>query len=415
MSSKSWPRLLAALAGCVGFCALPTSASPGVAEDAITFAQTACFSGPNKHLGERYRHGILAAFRELNHAGGVHGRRLALVAKDDGYEPERAAANVQQLVADNNVLGLIGGVGTATSRRIAPILRAAGIPFVGMLTGADMLRDARRYPNVVHLRASYADEVDRVVAHMVEQRGKRRFGIIHQDDAFGRGVLMHLKRALATHGLSILAKSTFSRNTHAIHSSVFVLAKADLDAVFVVGPASAGAEIINLVHSMDQEYLIATISFASASVLRERVESSRARVLVSAVMIDPADPVSTLARRFRAAIAAANQTAHGLSSKTDPTDRFDSVALEGYVLGRFVADVLQRTPPATLSRASFLATALASELVMVDDWPIRFAPGSTVGARYVRLSDLAGSMTPQIWPAHTATAPTLVVHGMRLD
>ena len=404
---------LSALAGCMSCCALATSATPGVTDDAIVFAQTACFSGPSKHLGERYRDGILTAFWERNHAGGVHGRRLALVAKDDGYEPDQAAANVRQFVADNNVFALIGGVGTPTSRRIAPILRDAGIPLVGLFSGVNALRDAKRYPNIVHLRASYADEVDRIVAHMVNERGKRRFGIIYQDDVFGRGVLAHFKKALERHDMPILAKSAFSRNTHAIHSSVFILAKADLDAALVVGPATASAEVINLAHAMGHEYLIATVSFASAAVLRERVESGLERVLISEVIIDPDDPASLLARRFRAAIEVENQHSHRSNYHTDYRDRVDSVALEGYVSGRFVADVLQRTPESTLSRESFLATALSPDLVMVDDWPIQFAAGSNVGVHYVRLSDLAGSMTRQIWHERSALAGAVLDRAER--
>ena len=131
------------------------AAAPGVSDSAIVFGQSACFSGPNAQLGTRFHAGIQAAFRERNREGGVNGRTLEIVALDDGYEPTAAAENAERFAAEDEVFAVIGGVGTPTARRIAPILRDARIPFVGLFTGADFLRNSRKFPNVVSLRASY--------------------------------------------------------------------------------------------------------------------------------------------------------------------------------------------------------------------------------------------------------------------
>ena len=182
----------------VGLCGWwPAIAAPGVTAETVTFGQSACYSGPNQRLGIDYRAGLLAAFEERNAAGGVFGRRLELIALDDGYEPERAAANAERFADANDVLAVVGGVGTPTAARIAPVLRTAGIPFIGHVTGADFLHDARRFPNVVNMRASYFDEVQVLVRHMVEERGHKRLGIIYQDDAFGRSVMRSYLAALA--------------------------------------------------------------------------------------------------------------------------------------------------------------------------------------------------------------------------
>lgn len=125
----------------------PVRAQTGVTSDAIVFGQSACFTGPNRNLGLYYRAGILAAFEERNRAGGINGRSLRLLSLDDGYEPEQAAANAERFVVENDVFAVIDGVGTPTAKRIAPVLRTANIPFVGPFTGADFLRNFRRFPN----------------------------------------------------------------------------------------------------------------------------------------------------------------------------------------------------------------------------------------------------------------------------
>lgn len=357
---------------------LPAAAAPGVTADAIVFGQSASFSGTNLHLGIHYRAGIEAAFAERNLRGGVAGRLLQLQALDDHYEPEHAAANAQRFVEGNEVFAVIGGVGTPTARRIAPILRAAGIPFVGPFTGADFLHDAERFPNVVNLRAGYLDETRVLVDYMIRDLGKRRFGIIYQDDAFGRSVLRNYHSVLDGYDLPILARSTFSRNTHAVHASLFTLGKADLDAILVVGSYPANSLIINLAHALGHEYVIANLSFVNSQALRDMVEHPNERILVTEVTPSPEDIGRPLVRRFRNAMVTTHEAAPHLT---------DAVSLEGYILGRFVIDVLERMQ-GELTRESFLRTALAPDPVAVDDWIIRFEPGTNVGSHYIRLINL---------------------------
>ena len=64
----------------------------GVSGDAILFGQAAAMEGPSSALGQRMRQGIVAAFTEINAKGGVHGRKLQLISRDDGYDPDRSAA-----------------------------------------------------------------------------------------------------------------------------------------------------------------------------------------------------------------------------------------------------------------------------------------------------------------------------------
>ena len=374
MTGRVAVRLLgAAAASLLGWSAV---AAPGVTTETVLFGQSACFSGPNQRLGIDYRSGILAAFRERNAAGGVQGRRLELITLDDGYEPENAAANAERFAAANDVLAVVGGVGTPTAARIAPVLRTAGIPFVGHVTGADFLHDAERFPNVVNLRASYFDEVQVLVRHIVETRGFRRLGIIYQDDAFGRSVMRSYLAALAEHDIPLLAKTTYSRNTHAVHASLFGLAKADLEAILLVGSYAANAEIMNLAHSLGHDYTLANLSFSLSYELRRRVEAPSDQILVTEVVPSPNDRESALAASFRRAVEA--HAAHGEAV-------LNEISMEGYLLGRYLASTLDRID-GVVTRAAFMTHAMPSEPVRIDDWTVVFAQGSNTGSSYVRLT-----------------------------
>jgi branched-chain amino acid transport system substrate-binding protein len=129
------------------------AADPGVFPDRIVFGQAAVMEGPASALGTGMRDGILAAFGEANAAGGVKGRKLELVVRDDGYEPGKAAVAARQLLNDDKVFALIGPVGTPTSVAMEPIVAAANVPFIGPFTGAEFLRNPYK-PHVVNVRAS---------------------------------------------------------------------------------------------------------------------------------------------------------------------------------------------------------------------------------------------------------------------
>ena len=384
MAGRAALRLLGTATA--GLLAWASVATPGVTTEAVVFGQSACFSGPNQRLGIDYRSGILAAFAEANAGGGVRGRRLELIALDDGYEPENAAANAERFAAENDVLAVVGGVGTPTAARVAPVLRTAGIPFVGHVTGADFLHDAKRFPNVVNLRASYFDEVRALVEAIVAERGYKRLGIIYQDDAFGRSVMRSYLAALAAHDIPLLAKTTYSRNTHAVHASLFGLAKADLEAILLVGSYAANAEITNLAHSLGHDYTLANLSFSLSYELRRRVEAPSDRILVTEVVPNPHDPQSELAASFRRAIEA-----HAAPGEVV----LNELALEGYLLGRYLASALERIE-GEITRPAFMSQVMPDEPVRIDDWTVAFAPGSNAGSTYVRLtdfgSDAAGSL-----------------------
>ena len=354
----------------------PVAAAPGVTAEAVVFGQSACFTGPNQNLGIDYRSGILAAFNEHNAAGGVQGRRLELISLDDGYEPANAAVNADRFVTANDVLAVVGGVGTPTTARIAPVLRTAGIPFIGHITGADFLHDADRFPNVVNLRASYFDEVQVLVSHIVGERGFKRLGIIYQDDAFGRSVMRSYLAALAEHDIPLLAKTTYSRNTHAVHASLFGLAKADLEAILLVGSYAANAEIIDLAHSLGMDYMMANLSFSFSHELRRRLDAPNEDILVTEVVPSPFDKTSSLASRFRRAMEAQADNGEAV---------LNEVSLEGYLLGRYLASTLKRME-GDFTRAAFLAQAMPPDPVLIDDWTVEFEPGSNSGSTYVRLT-----------------------------
>ena len=364
-------------------------AVPGVGEDSVVFGQSAVFSGPNQNLGCQYQAGILGAFDEVNATGGVKGRLLQINSMDDSYEPERAVNNAESFIAEDQVLAVIGAVGTPPARRSLPIYRDAAIPVIGLYTGADFVYDTERFPNVVSLRASYADETRLLVSHLLGRLGKSRFGVVYQDDSFGRGVLNNFRDALEEENVHILAKAAYTRNAHSFHSAFFTVEPAALDALLLVGSNAANGELIRLANSLELDYVMANVSFVNSSELSRQIERNRENVIVTEVMPDPLATDVPLVNAFRRAMTARETGVH--NSCFDYDYGLSAASLEGYALGRFLAAVLERMPAEMeLNRGNLLSEALRPDPIDIDGWRFEFPPGSNSGTRYVRLIDLAG-------------------------
>jgi len=104
-------------------------AETGVSERKIVIGQSAAFSGPAAQLGIQLNAGAKAYFDHVNAAGGVFGRKIEILQRDDQYEADIAAANTKSLIENDNVFALFGYVGTPTSNAALPILLRPGCHF----------------------------------------------------------------------------------------------------------------------------------------------------------------------------------------------------------------------------------------------------------------------------------------------
>jgi len=315
------------------------SASParageiGVGPDRILFGQAAALEGPSSALGQGMRQGILAAFAEVNAKGGVHGRRLELISRDDGYDPDRSAAQTRALIEQDKVFALIGAVGTPTTAATVPLAQASGVPFIGPFTGAAFLR-APELHNVVNIRASYGAEAEAWIKHLTEDLHVRSIAIFYQDDAFGRDGLAGVKLALQKRNIELTAEGTFERNTRAVGSALRTIRRADPEAVVMVGTYGPCAEFIKLAHKSGFIPVFVNISFVGAGALAQELGAEGNGVIVSQVVPFPWDASVRVVADYQAAEKA-----------LDPNLKPDFVSLEGYLSGRLVAAALEMAGP----------------------------------------------------------------------
>ena len=306
------------------------SAAPGVFEDRILFGQSAAFEGPAQELGRSMQAGILAAFKEINDQGGVHGRRLELRSLNDSYEPDKAIANTRQLI-EEDVFALIGAVGTPTSKAVVPVTEENPIPYLAPMTGAEFLRDNAHH-TVINLRASYYQETEEMVKRLTVDRKIKRIAILYQDDSFGRAGLRGVLRALEKRKLFAIGTGVFSRNTVAIKTALLDLKAVEPEAVIIIGPYQPTATFIKWAHRLGMKSAVfMTLSFVGSNALAKELGTEGDGVVVTQVVPFPTGDTVPVSALYRAALKA-----------YDPSITPGFISFEGYLGGRLAIYALQQ-------------------------------------------------------------------------
>ncbi len=350
----------------------------GVFEDHVLFGQSAAFSGPAQELGKNMRRGIEAAFAEANRNGGIHGRRLDLVTRDDAYEPEAAVTNTQQLIADEGVFALIGAVGTPTSRSATPVAAAAGVPYIAPFTGAGFLRDPQ-WRNVVNLRASYNQETEEIVSRLIADRGIERIAVMFQDDSFGRAGYRGVLQALDRRNMEPVAIGLYPRNTTAVRTALLDLQQGNPEAVVLVGAYRPVAALIAWARELGEDWAFVTISFVGSNALAEELGPVGEGVFVTQVVPFPTDDSLPVVASYIEAMSAY------AAEVDDPFAVPGFVSLEGYLAGRMAIAGLERCGP-TLTRTCFLNNLLRGDDVDIDGLRLSFGDEDNQGSDSVFLT-----------------------------
>ncbi|TAD87944.1 MAG: ABC transporter substrate-binding protein [Alphaproteobacteria bacterium] len=366
----------AALIASLTVSSAQTQQAPGVSANRILFGQAAVLEGPAAPLGTGMRDGILAAFAEANRAGGVRGRQIELLARNDGYEPTQAIRTVRQLIEQDRVFALIGAVGTPTGTAIAPITRDAGVPLIGLFTGAEALR-APDLRNLVHVRASYFQETEMMVERLTRDLGVTRIGIYYQDDGFGRAGLTGIQQALARRQMALVGEATFERNTTAVKLPLLLLREARPQAIVIISAPAPSAAIIRAAREIALDATIFNISFVGSDALAAAAGPAGVDTFITQVVPLPTDTSIPLVARYQAALAAAV-----------PNAQPGFVSLEGYITGRVALAALERITGEPTRQALLAAVAELGRLDL-GGLVLTFGQNRVAGSDTVYLTSIA--------------------------
>ena len=351
-----------------------TNGETGVTHNSIIFGQSAVLLGESRHIGINMKNGILAAFSEINQKGGIYGRKLKLISLNDSYEPELAVKNTRKLIKEHKIFALIGGVGTPTSKAVAPIVSEVSIPYIGPFTGAEFLRKPKNN-YVINVRASYYQEINHIVERLINDRNINRISILYQDDSFGRAGLDGLKKALQKKNKQITSQGVYIRNTKAVKTALLEILVGNPEAVVIVGSYGPTAKFIQLAESINFNPIFICLSFVGTSALLSELKDSKSSVVITQVVPFPFNSNHSLVSNYQKAI------------KED----FNFVSLEGYLVGRLTALILQKIGK-NPTRNKFLEYIKKhNKPLLIDDFPLQYEANDNQGSDKVFFSAIVNN------------------------
>jgi ABC-type branched-subunit amino acid transport system substrate-binding protein len=179
------------LAASLVLTALPAKASdPGITSNEIVFGMQLPQTGAASPGYNKVDDATRAYFDYVNSKGGVNGRNLRLVAKDDVYNAGITLTSVAELINDDKVFGFIGNVGTQTQSAVIDRINRDGIPHLFTLTGySNFYNNPKKYPTTFAGLGTYFAESKIVGEYVKKTFAGKKVGILYQTDDFGRNAL----------------------------------------------------------------------------------------------------------------------------------------------------------------------------------------------------------------------------------
>ncbi|MBX9871185.1 MAG: ABC transporter substrate-binding protein [Burkholderiaceae bacterium] len=341
----------------------------------IILGQSAAFTGPAAELGIQFQQGAKLWFEQINAQGGIGGKTLEIRALDDGYEPDRCAANTQKLIAED-VHALFGYIGTPTSLAALPLLTKAQIPFIAPFTGAMGLREPFN-KQVFHLRASYNDETALIVRQLTNL-GLKKIAVFHQNDAYGKAGLDGVTLALDKLGLKPVATATVERNSVDVAAAVRTINAAMPDAVVQISAYKSCAAYIRAARAAGYGGTFYNVSFVGTQALADELGKDGAGVVVSQVMPSPYYPARPIAREFADAVKKAGNVQANFSS------------MEGHLAAKVVTEGLKRAGNRIGSRDALIQGIESIGSQSLGGFQVNFTASNHVASSFVELSMLTG-------------------------
>ncbi len=342
----------------------------------IVLGQSAPFSGPAAELGIQFHQGARLWFEQVNAQGGIGGKTLEIKSLDDGYEPDRCAANTQKLIAED-VHALFGYIGTPTSLAALPLLTKAQVPFIAPFTGAMGLREPFNR-QVFHLRASYNDETALIVKQLTHL-GLQKIAVFYQNDAYGKAGLDGVTLALDKQGLKPVATATVERNSVDVAAAVRTLNAAAPDAVVQISAYKASAAYIRAARKAGYGGTFYNVSFVGTQALADELGRDGAGVVVSQVMPSPYSPARPIAREFADAVKKAGGAVQANFS-----------SMEGYLAAKVLTEGLKRAGARLNSRDGLIQGLEAIGSQSLGGFQVEFSATDHVASSFVELSMLTG-------------------------
>jgi ABC-type branched-subunit amino acid transport system substrate-binding protein len=162
-----------------------TATTPGVTSDSITLGATTPLTGPAAPGYDEIAPATNAVFQAINAQGGIFGRKINYIVKNDEYDPTLTATLTHELVLSDNIFADVGPLGTPTGLAVEPYLNSEGVPQLFIESGCTCWNQPTTDPWSFGWQPNYVVE-GKILGQYIEQHfAGKKIAFLYQDDEFG--------------------------------------------------------------------------------------------------------------------------------------------------------------------------------------------------------------------------------------
>ena len=297
----------------------------------IRLGMSAPFSGNKRDLGDEMYMGANAYFQSINKKGGIYGRTIKLIPRDDRYEPRIAIKNAHKFIDKDKIFAFFGIVGTPISKVILPIALKNDIPYLGAFSGAEFLRDGN--PLVLNARVSYEEETEKLINYFVVVKDFTKIAVFYQNDSYGRSGLRGVRAALKKRNLKIVGEGSYKRNTLSVGNALYEISLKNPEVIILVGTTMPTAQFITRARKsrkISKNINFGILSFVNPKLLVKAINYRSENIVFSQVVPPPWTSNKEQIVKYRKVM-----------KEYYPNKDFGFISLEGYFVAKMTVQLFR--------------------------------------------------------------------------
>jgi branched-chain amino acid transport system substrate-binding protein len=226
--------VLFTVAACGGSAAPTAQTDVGITSNSILLGNTIALSGAAAAYGT-IANASNAYFTYINNTqGGVNGRKITYKILDDVYNPANTVPLTKQLVEQDQVFAMFGGLGTQAQTSVRDYLNTKKVPQLFVATGATtFMSDFSSHPYTIGWQPPYQGEARIYAKDVVTNHSGAKIGVLYQNDDYGQDYLKGLTDGLGSNASMIVDKQSYDVTAASVASQLSTLKGKGADTLFL--------------------------------------------------------------------------------------------------------------------------------------------------------------------------------------
>ena len=250
------------------------------------------YSGPASAYGTIAK-AEAAYFTTINDQGGINGRKINFISRDDAYSPPKTVELVRKMVEEDQVLLTFQILGTPPNTAVQGYLNDNKVPQLFVATGADKWNDPKNHPWTMGWQPSYRIEARIYARYILKSLPNAKIAVLYQNDDFGKDYLIGLREGLGDKAdKMIVAVKTYETTDPTVDSQVVALQGTGADLLLTAATPKFAAQAIRKVYDIGWKptHFLTNVSVSVGSVMRPAGPEKGAGIISAGYLKDPTDP-----------------------------------------------------------------------------------------------------------------------------